>query len=241
MFNKKNDLKIEFLTNETFLLDIKEVLPKPSKQFMPKWWKDIPSISEVPLSIKACPSFPDYFSQGYVLPMWADTTLNYDVSKDLWKVHSGLNGGQTSWDIHSNDQFLNLAKPIINGKAPTMVFKAISPWFIKTPPGWSVLQLPLFYEFDNNFSVLPGIIDTDIHHEINQQVLYFGDNKDLNIKRGQPFVQYIPFKRTSLQLNVRSLTESENKKIINTMKTINSKFMGSGVYRSLQRERDKGE
>ena len=49
--------------------------------------------------------------------------------------------------------------------------------------GWSVWQLPMYYDFNPLFEVLPGIIWSDRHHEINQQMLMkrYGE---FTIKRG---------------------------------------------------------
>lgn len=75
-----------------------------------------------------------------------------------------------------------------------------------------MLQLPLTYHFDNQFSIMPGVIDTDMYYELNQQVLYFGDSEDVVIPRGTPLVLYVPFKRESLDLEIRlqtNLTEKD--------------------------------
>jgi hypothetical protein len=102
------------------------------------------------------------------------------------------------------------------------------------------LQLPLFYHFNKNFSVLPGVIDTDIHHEINQQVLYHGGNDKIRINRGDPFALYIPFERKSkLGLEIRELNEADKKRFQKGDINIASKFVPNGLYRMMQRERDK--
>jgi hypothetical protein len=56
---------------------------------------------------------------------------------------------------------------------------------------------------------LPGVIRTDIHHELNQQVLYHGGGKEVFIRRGEPFVQYIPYKRLQTDLLVSDMTVEE--------------------------------
>jgi len=234
MFNKK--LKnIEFISTVEGLESIEECLPKPAKHFIPQWFKDIPS--NMPGTVKDCPSFPDYFSQGYIIPMWCDSKLKKDDMVWEWFTSNS----NFSWSKHSDNQFLNYNNANFNGIEGQFIFKADCPWRIITPPGWSVLQLPLFYHFNKEWSILPGVIDTDIHHEINQQILYHGNGKEIIIKYGEPFVLYIPFKRSNkIKHKTRYQNKKDEKKIkLNTL-NVTSKFHPNGKYRELQRKRDNG-
>lgn len=226
--------KIQFISTVEGLESIEECLPRPAKHFIPKWFKDIPS--NMPGTVKDCPAFPDYFSQGYIVPMWTDNSLIFDGGNWAWETSTN----KFAWSIHGNNQFIDYTKANFNGIESQFVFKTECPWRIITPPGWSVLQLPLFYHFNQEWSVLPGVIDTDIHHEINQQVLYHGNGNLVIVKRGDPFVLYIPFKRSNkIKSEVRY--QNKNDKTIfnkNTM-LLSTKFKPSGMYRSLQRLRDK--
>jgi hypothetical protein len=228
--------KIQFISTVEGLESIEECLPRPAKYFIPDWFKDIPS--ENSMSVKFCPSFPDYFSQGYIIPMWADVMLKYDKKQDYfeWQGSDDI----FKWETHGNNQFLNYSKPNFNGTDAQFVFKSNCPWKIITPPGWSVLQLPLFYNFNQEWSVLPGIIDTDIHPGINQQVLYHGDGKEVKINVGDPFVLYIPFKRSNkLKLEVRDETKKDKKRFKTDQLYMNNAFRPNGKYRKMQRLRDK--
>jgi hypothetical protein len=231
-FSKKD--KIQFISTVEGLESIEECLPKPAKHFIPKWFKDIPSKNI--LSVKNCPSFPDYFSQGYILPMWCDVELVKSDSGWSWSTPID----KFSWRSHTNDQFLDYTQASFNGVNGQFIFKPDCPWRIITPPGWSVLQLPLFYHFNKDYSVLPGIIDTDIHHEINQQVLYHGNGNSVKINTGDPFVLYIPFKRSN-KLKSESLYQTEKHKKYFNIEGLRlfQKFKPNGVYRDLQRKRDK--
>jgi hypothetical protein len=229
--------KIQFISTVEGLESIEECLPRPAKYFIPEWFKNIPSLIEGVNTVKNCPSFPDYFSQGYILPMWCDAKLK--SNKDAWTWQTPI--PLFRWEVHGDNQFLDYVNTSFNGVKGQFVFKAVCPWRIITPPGWSVLQLPLFYHFNQEWSVLPGIIDTDIHTEINQQVLYHGDGKEIIIKRGEPFVLYIPFKRSNkIKHTVKYQTEKNKKTFQKQSLNFLSKFIPSGNYRELQRKRDKG-
>jgi hypothetical protein len=225
---------IDFVSTVEFLDSIEECKPKPAKYFIPEWFKEIPS--GINGTVKGCPSFPDFFSQGYIIPMWADFKLRYEKETKSWEWLG--NSEKFTWSIHKNDQFIDYVTPSFNGSEAEFVFKADCPWQIITPPGWSVLQLPLFYHFNKEWSVMPGVIDTDIHHYVNQQVLYHGEEKEITINRGDPFALYIPFKREKNKLNVRYQNKKDKKRIGENLIKINTKFPGSGMYRKSQRERD---
>lgn len=243
--------KIEFISMMPGLEEIPECRPKPAKHFMPKWFKDVPNtltpeqkvvpgaISGPGVStVKICPSFPDYFSLGYILPMWCDSKLVYDPDTEAWNWQTASENFH--WDIHGKNQFTNWVTPSLQGSDAHFVFKASCPWRIITPKGWSVLQLPLFYHFNKDWSILPGVIDTDIHNEINQQVLYHGDGSGIQIDRGDPFVLYIPYERKSkLDLEIRAMTAADDKMFKKKDVDISSKFPPNGLYRKWQRERDQ--
>jgi hypothetical protein len=226
--------KIQFVSTVEGLESIEKCLPRPAKNFIPQWFKDIPSTATS--SVKNCPSFPDYFSQGYIIPMWTDTLLNYKDNQFSWSGPTGV----FPWDIHTGDQFLEHVDARFNGIDGQFMFKAVSPWKIITPPGWSVLQLPLFYHFNQEWSVLPGVIDTDTMHQVNQQVLYHGNGKDVRINCGDPFVLYIPFKRSNkLKHEVFYQTEKYRKLFKSLDLSLDQLFKPSGWYREMQRNRDK--
>ena len=244
----KETFKIEFFTDEKALAVTPELHPQPMKAFTPSWWKDMPA-NPIPSdkylkSVKACPSFPDFFSLGYVLPMWMDTTLQYDYKT---KQHS-FNHGQNIYSmmkfkndpihLHLNEQFLShVPNPNFLGNSSNFVFKFISPWYARTEPGVSLLQLPMFYNFNGDFSVMPGVIDTDIHHVLNQQVVYHGNGEEIYIKRGTPIVQYIPFRRANYEATTQLINAEFEEKLDISLYRIASMF--DGAYRDAQRKRDK--
>lgn len=242
---------IEFISTIPGLEDIDECRPKPAKHFMPKWFKDVPmtltreqqqvpgAISGPEIStVKICPSFPDYFSLGYILPMWCDSKIMYEKETGNWNWNTSAD--IFKWNIHSNSQFLDWSNASLKGSPAQFTFKPVCPWKIITPKGWSVLQLPLFYHFEQNWSALPGVIDTDISHDISQPVLYHGNGNDVLINRGDPFVLYIPFERKSkLDLEIRYQNEKDQNLFNQKSISIASKFQPNGLYRKWQRERDK--
>jgi hypothetical protein len=247
---KTNKLKMTFVCDSPGLTSIPECLPQPMQKFVPNWWKNIPysfesdsseykdspAVHNIP-TVKACPSYPDYFSQGYVLPMWCDTILKYDEDTKTWGVK--VSDPSFSWEIHTSKQFTYYKKPIYQGNTASIIFKTISPWKIITPPGVSILQLPVFYEFNSDFSVLPGIIKTDIFHQANHTVLFHSSKKEIYIERGTPFVHYIPFVREKSKMNFREITNKDQKRFEKIHRTIKTKFIGNKQYLNLANQKVK--
>ena len=147
-----------------------------AKDHMPKWWKKGPSqIADQAASMfektqagtyKSCPGIQDFFKDCLILPMWTDVIIAADGKGD-WAFKCSMDSFKI--ELHDNNQFLNHVPPWLQDVS-IQVFKFPCPWLIKTPPGYSVMQLPMFYHFDRNFQTMAGVIRTDIYHEINQQV-----------------------------------------------------------------------
>jgi hypothetical protein len=241
---KRDEPIISFVSTVPGLENIEDTRPKPAKEFMPSWWKTMPKAdpkSNV-ATIKTCPAISDYFSDGYIIPMWADTSIKYDKELDEWRVFCGRNGQEFPWSMHFNSQALDHATFKTFGQAATFIFKAVSPWKIITRKGWSVYQLPTFYHFDNDFSIMPGTRDTDIYHNLNAQVLYHGDGEEVHIKQGQPFIHIVPFKRTKTDMDVRYQTEKDKRILETESLRFSSIFLADpirGTYRKMQKRRDK--
>lgn len=203
---------IEFWTDVKFLNDIEELRPQPAKNFIPDWWKKVPANDATKLdyvpTVRSCPSFMDFFSQGYVIPMWADTILFQDPETGFYQWKCGSTGSEFMITPFNGHQFTDHNKHLSKGKDASVIFQFISPWKMKAPKGYSVMQLPMFY-WNQDFEAMPGVFDADIYPIINQEIAYFGNGKEVFIKKGTPIAQYIPFKRIDPKLEVREATEKD--------------------------------
>jgi hypothetical protein len=75
-------------------------------------------------------------------------------------------------------------------------FRFDSEWAVQTPPGYSCLVVQPYYLFQNQFSIMPAIIDTDKFNQKIPVVGYLTGAKDeVRFYCGDPLVQIIPFKR----------------------------------------------
>ena len=179
-------------------------------------------------NIKNCPSFPDYFAQGYILPMWVDTILYFDDDTKNWQWKTANDKFQ--WASHPSGQLLDDVDFTHNGKKVYHIFKAICPWKIIAPKGWSVMQLPLFYHYENEFTVMPGIWEPGVFGDLNQQVMITANKKEILIKRGTPFAQYVFYKQTKTGLKIRNASAKDKKKFTAQNLLITGEFDGSRTY-----------
>tara|TARA_B100001094_G_scaffold179502_1_gene173795 strand:+ start:1549 stop:2316 length:768 start_codon:yes stop_codon:yes gene_type:complete len=212
-FWKKQSDKLEFWTEYPPLSDpsLSYLWPQPASKLFPEWIKDVPKEQPLPEqfrknifektfpTIKKCPVFAETLVQGVIIPLWQDykILINEDLSyhwEGRVKHHS------LKIDVHPNPQYINFLPQHERDRLATTL-KFVCPWHIKTPPGWSCYQMPLYYHFQD-WSVLLGSIRTDTHHEINTQVAFPKSliGKEILIPRGTPWAWYVPYKRQTLGL-----------------------------------------
>lgn len=237
--NKKNSL-VKLISTVDGLTLIPECLPKPSSQFIPDWWReseykkfDATLNNIFAGNFKTCPSFVDYFTNGFMIPMWTDTIIKYDSDTDryMWRTSSEL----FSIDAHNNSQYIDDVNHKFLGKKGYFVFKFPAPWKIITPKGYSTLQLPATYHFNEEFSAMPGVRDSDIYHNLNIQIIIHSDKKEIFIPRGTPLAHFFPFKRTKETIKVLEYKDSsiKDKLLLKKLElNLSTKFEGSKIYKN---------
>lgn len=226
MFNFfKKQPKVTWFTTEEFLGLQDTIKPERSSKYIPKWLKNTSSFpGEGPHrmgTIKDCPSTFDFMSKGYIVPMWCD--LHLDVKED----------GTFKWTTpyskftvqhHPREQYKDYL-PKHEQDNILCVLKLINPFLCKTSPGYGMIQTPLYYHFNKHFEVMPGVVWTDIHHELNLQMIIRKPGKYI-IERGTPLVQYIPYKREKVITEYTDTLKSPNllRDYIGDLFNIHSKF-----------------
>jgi len=210
---------IHFKSSKKYLLS-NPTLPKPIKVNIPKWFKELEHTHNN-LTVKGCMPFLDTLTTGYVLSLPQDFILRHNVIEDGQpttifqpSVKDGLDinlNRNGILDQHPREQFLN--SPLDHKNLNLSAHKILNPWIIKTPPGYSCLFVPPLNNTDDRFSIIPGIVDTDIFkHEINFPFIVNGDKYptlDTVLQKDLPYVQIIPFKRDNWISKVSEKTEND--------------------------------
>ena len=221
-WKQKEKTKIHWWTTIEGVEKVTPVLP--AKEFIPDWWKrvqrKINSLDDKG-TVRNCPSFREYINQGFVVALWCDLYLEIE-QEGTWKWRTP--DKNFSFSTHSNTQFRDWLPQHMQDNT-SMVVKPSCPWRVKTPPGWSVWQLPMYYHYNPMFETLPGIIWSDIHHEINQQML-FKRYGEFFIPRGTPLAMYVPFERNKYTYDISGPNSTNAAWSNESFLHVRSKFKG---------------
>ena len=191
--------------------------PKAASKYIPPWFKKIPmdlssrgEFGGPGPSAKRCIPLLDVMSYGYTLTLAADTHF---ITNDNCSIIKVTNSPELKTvEFHTIEQLGEHTAPGF----PAPPVKFINPWVIKTAPGWSTLVLPPINHFNENFTCLAGLVDTDKYaKEINFPAVWHTPNFDGTIKAGTPLVTVFPIKRNTFDKNplVRKMTDVEFKEI----------------------------
>lgn len=182
--------------------------PVPGNRVKPDWFRDAPvdvgQDQETGLPIrgmKACPGITDYLAMGYVIPAWADMAITRRLGPegDMYSLKASLPPAEMSTGLFSE----MLMQMPTEANESRYAVKLEAPWLVRTEPGWSCLILPLAYGRDQPFEVMPGILDTDVMHQIHFVARMRFEGTKL-IELGQPLLHLVPFRREPM---THTLTE----------------------------------
>jgi hypothetical protein len=188
--------------------------PTPASKNIPDWYKEMLEYREgikeahndgTSATIKKCMPVFDAMTAGYILYTQADVYVKQDGNFPYY-----------SWSSEGAIQFHDAIQADKHPVATGNPFpKWISPYGIKTEPGYSCLFLPPMHNPNKWFTVLPGIVDTDSYTQIVHFPFTLNDPKfEGLIPAGTPMVQVIPFKRDSFELKLGGKKELEEMKLV---------------------------
>ena len=209
MFNKK----ITFCATDENMKDIWPH-PKPASRFIPPEYKKLGRFVEDNLhtaTVKTCIPFLDSLTMGYIIPFDQDYVI--DPTEDDFSI-TPANKQQSDTGMHHNVQ---LPKEW-HDTTGVAAGKFMNKWLIKTPPGYSCLFLQPMNRLELRFEIIPGCVDTDTYvNEINFPFILHKRDKQFLIKKGEPMIQVIPFKRESWKMWAGFYLEKLHLKTINLL------------------------
>jgi hypothetical protein len=180
----------------------------------PMWFKQI---GKGEGSIRKCAGTIDLLAAGVTLPMWTncrfrpDGNGGWETGADDFSPPANISAVQGFPFESTGSCPMTDIRKIETGQYP----KIVNPWRFETAPGWSTLMLPLYWQPDENYSVVPAIVHTDFYHLMNIVINITGDSA-FTIKYGTPLVQLIPFKRDTDFTNIEFNDESYFKYVATT-------------------------
>ena len=187
--------------------------PKPGKATMPEWVKHLPPYMDKSFRImaedsgiktnqtaKRCLPMIDAIMTGYTIPIPHDVNIEQTVNGPYYKWS---NGAGIEW--HPVAQ----ASTHAVAKRGHDIPKLISPWSIETPPGYSVLFLPVINSDQRIVEPFAGVVDTDTYINPVNFPFILKHGFEGTIEAGTPFIQVIPFRREAWTMSVSSGTTDE--------------------------------
>lgn len=192
MFNKT--LPMTFVATQKDMADIWPH-PKPASHYVPEEYKNLERFVNKDLhkaTVKTCIPFLEAMTAGYIVPFDQDYVVD-SLEKDFSVMPANREPGEI--DYHSNIQIPKEWEQLTGNNAG----KFINKWIIKTPPGYSCLFTHPMNRFkERRYQIIAGIVDTDTYVSvINFPFMMLEKNTQFMIKKGDPMVQVIPFKRQS--------------------------------------------
>lgn len=175
-------------------------IPKPTKNYIPDWYKDMPrytnndkSINYVNgtknLTFKGCVPFLDSLTCGYTVELFQDIVVKKD-SLGISQINWGVNPSPLEERIASVNNLL----PTPHGYLKRH-FAWHLPFSFKTPKGYSSLTCHPLNRYDLPFITLSAIIDSDGIIANGKVPFFIQENFEGVIPVGTPIMQIIPFKR----------------------------------------------
>ena len=201
--------------------DLEGIIPEPKAavKYLPDWFKDLPPtfgesrdpFGNKSMSAKKCLPLLDGMSLGFVIPLAGDLHVRSNYNNSQIEITNPP--GLKVCEFHDATQVggPNAIKP--NHGNP---LKFLNHWVIKTAPGWSTLFIPPLNNFEQPFTCLAAMVDTDVYpKEVNFPAALNITDADVHIPAGTPLVTVIPFKRDSFdkKANVRKMSKAELKEI----------------------------
>lgn len=223
--------------------------PEPMKKVLPPWYKDLSlSIlgkkfnavdlnldgSRTVRTVKKCPPIADFLTSGYCLkiPTEIYISLKFDKTDKScgFQYRVPVNQAEEVISFHPHSQM-----PImIDGYARPYV-KFYSGWRVQTPPGYSLLIYPNTFQFEDRFTMFPGIVDTDELDIMTGCIGYFNGQTDMDFKidPGTPFITVFPFKREEWKMSIEEKVYDQSKGKFSLL----SKVYMEGAYKKFMRSK----
>lgn len=232
-------LDIEFIGQEEFEGRVPE--PIPAFKCFPEWFAKLEGRSKCPISfvgdtikpntgtVKNCPGITDFLKQGYIIPAWDTFTFRGTPDGGV-KVNWIEGDTPTKFSHHGENQF----HTILDEQRPAYdaFFKIISPWYMRTRPGVSVMLMHPVWHRNKVFTSCTGVYHTDVNacqvqwfFEVNNRFPVV-DDLDFDYKtqvvyKNEPVMLMVPFYRESFQSKISYLSNAEYIKVENKTHEMN--------------------
>jgi hypothetical protein len=177
-------------------------------------------------STHRCPGLMPLFTRGFILTAHRDIFIHTtgDIENPEIKSFPDITNQERLWRNrlahHNHDvsddptpfrgnALLGMERPYPE-RTPNVLFKFISPWIVEAPPDVVLLITDVPFSNNNDFTIVTGILDTNLSRLV-QPILWWHhhDRPDIYIKKGTPFMQFIPISRRDYYRDFEIVTDRE--------------------------------
>ncbi len=234
-----NGNKIEFFT---FVEGLDTICPPvEAKKCLPSWWSKIKrnegscpinNIPTVPGSVKKCPAVSDYILNGFIIKCWTDIyidptdTLNPTIQPSMTSMPSINRVMESVYNMHLPDKVL---------EEYPLTIKIQTPWVVRTKKGYSIKASDPFYHFNLDYVCAPGIVDTDVYHNLSVQLM-IKSKKPFCIPFGSPLILLQPFKREKFYMKINKDREMAKKLFSYSSLISFCRFSASSLYNKIRKK-----
>lgn len=214
---------------------------QPASKFIPDWWKNqnikyeserVKNNKQAQIkgggprkttltTTRNCPGIYDYMTSGYIVPAWCDIRLEWQQGKaEAFNLQTGHvlhylqeSYGQSLPMMMTHEEPQAKDAPFWDNSCKS-ILKFSSPWNLKTSEGVSCFFTHPYYHTSTDYTIMPGILDTDVKHYPNSIINIFirlnKQGKPIFIERGTPLLQVVPFKRSDVKFRCVTNPTSED-------------------------------
>ena len=173
--------------------------PQPASKVIPNEYKKLERFTKGNLhkgTVKTCMPFLDSLTAGYII--FFDQDYLVDPVENDFSVSPATSHRQKlteeDFGFHHKTQLPKEWEKRVGENAG----KFHNKWLIKTPPGYSCLFIKPMNRIEDRFEIISGVVDTDTYiNLINFPFILHKRDEQFLIKKGEPMVQVMPFKRES--------------------------------------------
>jgi hypothetical protein len=183
---------------------MKKVLPKMGKYNVHSF------------SVKKCPGVVEYGMTGFILRAWQDIVITTEEDGVTYKWETTQSPSRfisrNYVDKNALDHEVSFFDPELyfnyfpRQNTLKTTLKINTPWYVDLPKGYKLLYAPVWYDNEERFTTVPGILDPTTNNSLKVILYWHKIGTTEVIKAGTPLARLIPFKSEKWNAQIKEAT-----------------------------------
>jgi hypothetical protein len=159
-----------------------------------------------------CPAIYKVIRTGWVLRTWQDVVVEMNGTRSSISWWSAMDQSKeipncgNALEAHPREAFVKHMKHWDG--ALDVILKVQTPWMVRIPRGYTLLEMPVALADEDRFEALPGMVDSSSGLvPLNPQMKWKKSEGKFLISAGTPLAQYVLIKNEHVGLRVSSFSE----------------------------------